>query len=146
MDIADIADRINPRRAQLAVAAVMAALGSAREWRGDLVSSVDHELRAAWAGTGLPSYSVQSVEAVEFWQCAVDAGAPAEAPDPLTVWADIFGGLDVADDIGGALTCTEAEATAAALRAAGNPKAADTFLTAHLERDTTDGEQHTSIH
>ena len=143
MDIAEIADRINPRRAQLAVAAVMAALGSAREWRGDLVTSVDHELRAAWAGTGLPSYSVQSAEAVEFWQSAVDAGTPAEAPDALTVWADIFGGLDVADDIGGALTCLEAEVTVAALRAAGNPEAAETFLAAHLRRDTTDGEEHT---
>ena len=143
MDIAEIADHINPRRAQLVVASVMAALGSAREWRGDLVTSVDHELRSAWAGTGLPPYSVQSAEAVEFWQSAVDAGAPAEAPDALTVWADIFGGLDVADDIGGALTCVEAEATVAALRAAGNPAAADRFLAAHLARDIADGEEHT---
>ena len=143
MDIAEIADHINPRRAQLAVASVMAVLGSAREWRGDLVTSVDHELRAAWAGAGLPSYNDQNAEALQFWQSAVDAGTPAEAPDALTVWADIFGGLDVADDIGGALTCLEAEATVAALRAAGNPTAAETFRAAHLRRDTTDGEEHT---
>ena len=143
MDIAEIADHINPRRAQLAVASVLAVLGSAEEWRGDQLSSINHEIQPAWAGTGLPPYSDQSAEALEFWRSAVDAGTPAEAPDALTVWANIFGGLDVADDIAGALTCLEAEATVAALRAAGNPTAADTFRAAHLRRDTTDGEKHT---
>ena len=143
MDIAEIANRINPRRAQLAVASVLAVLGSAEEWRGDQLSSINHEIQPAWAETGLPPSSDQSAEALQFWRSAVDVGTPAEATDALTVWADIFGGLDVADDIAGALTCLEAEATVAALRAAGNPTAADTFRAAHLRRDTTDGEKHT---
>jgi hypothetical protein len=143
MDIAEIADHINPRRAQLAVASVLAVLGSAEEWRGDQLSSINHEIQPAWAETGLPPSSDQSAEALQFWRSAVDVGTPAEATDALTVWADIFGGLDVADDIAGALTCLEAEATVAALRAAGNPTAADTFRAAHLRRDTTDGEKHT---
>ena len=146
MNIADIADRINPRRAQLAVASALTVLGSAEAWRGDQLSSINHELLTAWTGTGLPAYSDQNAEALDFWQSAVDAGTPAHAPDPLARWAEIFGGIDVAHDIAGALTCLEAEATAAALRAAGNPAAADRFLAAHLARDTADGEEHTSDH
>ncbi len=142
MDINDVANHINPRRAQLAIAHVMAALGAYDRWSIEHLNWIADDAKKAWTGTDLPAFTDQDSDAVEFWAGVIDSTPPAGDVDPLTRWAEIFGDPDLADEIAVALNCTEADATVAALRAAGNPHAASTFLAAHTARDTSDGETH----
>ncbi|HEY9313798.1 hypothetical protein [Williamsia sp.] len=144
MNITDIANRINPRRAQLAIAHTLAILGSAPSWHGDQISAIDDRVRPAWTGTDLPGYSDESDEAIEFWEQIATTAADTQVADPLTRWAEVFGDRELADEIAVKLTCGEAEITAAALLAAGNPDAARSFLAAHTARDTEDGETHST--
>ncbi len=66
----------------------------------------------------------------------------AGTPDPISAWAELFGSGELAEEIAPALNCGEAEIVAAALRAAGQPDSGVTFLAAHTDRDTEDGETH----
>ncbi|MCZ4553676.1 hypothetical protein [Gordonia rubripertincta] len=142
MDINDVANRINPRRAQLALAHIMAGLGAYESWSPAHLEWIADDAKKAWTGTALPSFTDQGSDAAEFWAAVIDTAPTTELADPLTRWAEIFGDPELADEIAVALNCTEADATAAALTAAGNPQAASTFLAAHTARDTSDGETH----
>jgi hypothetical protein len=144
MDINDVANRINPRRAQLALAHIMASLGAYESWSPAHLEWIADDATKAWTGTDLPSFTDQGSDAAEFWAAVIDTAPAADSTDPFTRWAEIFGDPDLADEIAVALNCTEADATAAALTAAGNPRAAATFLAAHTARDTSDGETHAS--
>lgn len=144
MDINDVANRINPRRAQLALAQIIAGLGAHERWSRDHLDWIAENAKKAWTGTDLPSFTDQGSDAAEFWAAVIDTAPTTEPADPLTRWAEIFGDPELADEIAVALNCNKADATAAALSAAGNPRAAATFLAAHTARDTSDGETHDS--
>lgn len=144
MDIIGVANRINSRRAQLALAQIMAALGAYENWSPAHLEWIADHATMAWTGTGLPSIADQDGDAVEFWKGVVDSTAMAAPVDPLARWAEMFNDPELAGEIAAALNWIQAYATAAALRAAGNPQAAETFLAAHRARATIDGETHQS--
>lgn len=67
MNIKEVADRIDPRKAQLALAGVFVALGHEYDWSSDTFSEIADAVRPAHEGTGLPSVMDQDEDACEFW-------------------------------------------------------------------------------
>ena len=71
MLITEIAARIPADTAQLAVARVLAALGSESDWSSDTLDAIAAAVAPAHPD-GLPSVFDQDDAAVEFWQAARD--------------------------------------------------------------------------
>jgi len=65
--IADVAARIDPGKARLAVARMCAALGAELDWGSDTLEAVAEAVRPA-APNGFPSFTDQDDDAVDFWQ------------------------------------------------------------------------------
>jgi len=78
------------------------------------------------------------------WVDKVHAHVHRAIATDLARWAELFGDGELADELAPKLNCGEAEITAAALHAAGDSRSAVAFLTAHICRDTEDGETHDS--
>ncbi len=76
------------------------------------------------------------------WVDKLHAAVHRQVADDLARWAHLFGDGELADELAPKLNCGEAEITADALHAAGNSRSAETFLAAHICRDTEDGETH----
>lgn len=68
MHVADIAARLDPDKCRLAVARVMAVLGSKYEWNSDTAVEVHDSVSDAAAAAGLPAIGDQDEDAVEFWE------------------------------------------------------------------------------
>ncbi|AZS12049.1 hypothetical protein SEA_ZETZY_79 [Mycobacterium phage Zetzy] len=67
MNIRDIAALIPPDKAQLAVARVIAALGSQYDWNADTLDGVAEAVKSV-VPEQVPSPFDQDDEAIEFWQ------------------------------------------------------------------------------
>ncbi|OHU47151.1 hypothetical protein BKG82_26195 [Mycobacteroides chelonae] len=67
MNIKDIADRIDPRKAQLALAGVFVALGHEFDWSSDTFNEIADAVRPAHKDSGLPPIFDQDDDACEFW-------------------------------------------------------------------------------
>lgn len=67
VDIADIAARIDPDKARLAVARMCAALGAELDWGSDTLEAIAEAVTPA-APNGFPSFTDQDDDAIEFWQ------------------------------------------------------------------------------
>ncbi len=67
-DIGELADRIDPRKAQLFAARVLQILGSAPTWGADQVSFIDElAVQTKLRPDEVPSWSDQSRAALDFW-------------------------------------------------------------------------------
>lgn len=67
VDIAEIAARVDPDKARLAVARMCAALGAEFDWGSDTLSAIAEAVTPA-APNGFPSFTDQADDAIEFWQ------------------------------------------------------------------------------
>lgn len=65
MNIKEVAARIDPRKAQMALAGVFVALGHEHDRSSDTFSEIADAVRPAHEGTGLPSIFDQ--DDCEFW-------------------------------------------------------------------------------
>lgn len=63
-----IADRIDARQAQLAVARAMVTMGSEPEWDSETIEHVARPMKALAKSAGLPTFTSIDAEATEFWQ------------------------------------------------------------------------------
>ncbi|WNM66440.1 hypothetical protein SEA_CULVER_173 [Gordonia phage Culver] len=77
MNISNIADQINPRHAQLALARIMKSVGEVDEWDSETIEWVMEDIMRATPKTMIvedaevidwPSYTSGSIAAMEFWQ------------------------------------------------------------------------------
>lgn len=65
--VADVAARIDPDKARLAVARMCAALGAELDWGSDTLEAIAEAVTPA-APNGFPSFTDQDDDAIEFWQ------------------------------------------------------------------------------
>lgn len=63
-----IAAQLDPQKAQTACAHILAALGGYVEWSSDHLEWIADAMKPVHQGTGLPAYTDQDDDAVEFWE------------------------------------------------------------------------------
>ena len=68
-----VAAAIDPGRARLACALIMASLGAYESWSSEHLEWIAGDLIPVRQGTGLPSFVDQDADAIEFWQRVIDA-------------------------------------------------------------------------
>lgn len=68
MNLSEVAAKIDPNEARIAVAKVMAALGGQFDWNSDTLEWVADAVCGLAVRSGLPSVADQDDAAVEFWK------------------------------------------------------------------------------